>query len=78
MISITSVIFVGAYFGYISGGDNAGVDGTVEKLAAPGAGLDGIGVRLMARLGEPLGFAFVGITGGLMTGYFWSVARRKS
>ncbi len=78
MVSITSVIFVGAYFGYINGGDNAGVDGTVETLAAPGAGSDGIGVRLMAMLGEPLGFAFVGITGGLMTGYFWSGIRRKS
>ena len=78
MVLITSVIFAGAYFGYLNGGDNAGVDGVVETVAAPGAGPDGIGVRLMARLGEPLGFAFVGITGGLITGYFWSGARRKS
>lgn len=78
MVLITSVIFAGAYFGYINGGDNAGVDGTVETLAAPDAGSDGIGVRLMAQVGEPLGFAFVGITGGLITGYFWSGARRKS
>lgn len=78
MVLITSVIFVGAYFGYINGGDNAGVDGTVETLAAPDADSNGIGVRLMSRLGEPLGFAFVGITGGLITGYFWTGARRKN
>ncbi len=78
MVLIASVIFVGAYFGYINGGGNAGVDGTVETLAAPAAVSNGIGVKLMARLGEPVGFAFVGITGGLVTGYFWSGARRKS
>jgi len=26
----------------------------------------------MSIFGEPLGFALVGITGGLFTGYFWS------
>ncbi len=78
MLLISLVILAGAYMGYLSGGDNAGIDGAVETLAAPDAISDGIGTKLMSRLGEPLGFAFVGITGGLITGYFWSGARRKS
>lgn len=77
MILITSVIAAGAYIGYLRGGDMAGVDSTVEGLAAPDAISSGIGVRLMARFGEPLGFAFVGITAGLVTGYFWTELRRK-
>jgi hypothetical protein len=32
----------------------------------------------MAILGEPLGFALVGITGGLFTGYFLSDLGRKN
>jgi hypothetical protein len=56
----------------------AGTDSTVEAIAAPGAISNGIGVRLMARFGEPIGFGSVGIIGGLITGYFWSGARRKS
>jgi cobalt/nickel transport system permease protein len=77
MILITLAIAVGAYIGYLRGGDMAGVDGTVESLAAPYAISDGIGVRLMARFGEPLGFALVGITGGLVTGYFWNAWRKS-
>ncbi len=77
MVLITSVISAGAYLGYLKGGDNAGIDGTVETLAAPYAGSDGIGARLMERLGEPVGFAFIGITGGLITGYFWNVWRKS-
>lgn len=71
------VISAGAYTGYLRGGDNAGVDGTVESLAAPYASPDGIGTRLMARLGEPIGFAFVGTIGGLFTGYFWNAWRKN-
>ena len=56
----------------------AGIDSTVEAMAAPTASPGGIGVRLMSILGEPLGFALVGITGGLFTGYFWSELRRKT
>lgn len=77
MVLITSVISAGAYLGYLKGGDNAGIDGTVETLAAPNASSEGIGARLMERLGEPIGFAFVGITGGLITGYFWNVWRKS-
>ncbi|MCZ7399171.1 MAG: energy-coupling factor ABC transporter permease [Candidatus Methanoperedens sp.] len=78
MILITSLLAIGAYIGYLGGGNMAGTDSTVEALAAPGAISNGIGVRLMARIGEPIGFGSVGIIGGLITGYFWSVARRKS
>jgi cobalt/nickel transport system permease protein len=77
MVSITSIIIVAAYIGYLGGGEMAGIDGTVEAMAAPAASPDGIGVWLMERLGEPLGFALVGTTGGLFTGYFWSELRRK-
>jgi len=77
MILIASVIAAGAYIGYSGGGNMAGVDGTIEALAAPAAAPDGIGVRLMARFGEPLGFALVGITGGLFTGYFWNAWRKN-
>ncbi len=78
MAIITSVIVIGSYIGYSNGGNMAGVDGTVEKLAAPDANIDGIGQRLMAKFGEPVGFAFVGIVGGLITGYFWIDIRRKN
>ncbi len=77
MILMVSVIAAGAYLGYLKGGNMAGIDGTVESLAAPSAVSGGIGVRLMARLGEPLGFALVGITGGLVTGYYWNFWRKK-
>jgi cobalt/nickel transport system permease protein len=77
MILITLTIAIGAYVGYLRGGNMAGVDGTVESLAVPDVISDGIGVRLMARFGEPLGFAFVGITGGLVTGYFWNAWRKS-
>lgn len=77
MILITLIIAIGAYVGYLRGGNMAGVDGTVESLAAPDATSNGIGVKLMARFGEPLGFAFVGITGGLVTGYFWNAWRKS-
>ncbi len=76
MIVFASVIALGAYAGYLKGGDMSGIDGTVELRAAPGANPDGIGTRLMARFGEPLGFAFVGITGGLVTGYYWNAWRK--
>lgn len=78
MVIITSVIVIGSYIGYSGGGSMAGVDGTVEKLAAPDANIDGIGQRLMAKFGEPVGFAFVGIFGGLFTGYYWIDIRRKN
>ncbi len=78
MFSITSIIAIGAYLGYLDGAKMAGTDGIVEKQAAPSSSPDGIGVRLMALLGEPLGFALVGITGGLFTGYFLSDLRRKN
>lgn len=78
MVSIASIITIAAYIGYLGGANLAGTDGTVEAKAAPAASIDGIGIRLMARLGEPLGFALVGITGGLFTGYFWSELRRKT
>ncbi|MCZ7392674.1 MAG: energy-coupling factor ABC transporter permease [Candidatus Methanoperedens sp.] len=77
MILIASVIAAGAYIGYSGGGNMAGTDGTIEALAAPAAAPDGIGVRLMARFGEPAGFALVGITGGLFTGYFWNAWRKN-
>ncbi|MDP2845205.1 MAG: energy-coupling factor ABC transporter permease, partial [Candidatus Methanoperedens sp.] len=77
MILITVIIAAGAYIGFLKGDELAGVDGTVEALAAPAAVSTGIGVRLMARLGEPLGFALVGITGGLVTGYFWNFWRKN-
>lgn len=76
MILITTIIAAGAYIGFLKGDELAGVDGTVEALAAPAAVSGGIGARLMARLGEPLGFAIVGITGGLVTGYFWNGWRK--
>jgi len=78
MVSITLIIAAAAYTGYLDGADMAGIDGTVEALALPGASPDGIGSRLMARFGEPLGFALVGITGGILTGYFWIDLRRRS
>ncbi len=71
-----ALIAAGAYAGYLGGKDMPGIDGTVEAQAAPGAVSGGIGVRLMERFGEPAGFAFVGITGGLVTGYFWNSWRR--
>lgn len=77
MVIIASAIAAGAYTGYLKGYEMAGVDGTVEAGAAPDVNPDGIGVRLMARLGEPVGFALVGITGGLITGYFWTGLRRR-
>ncbi len=77
MILMASAIIAGAYLGYLKGGNMAGIDGTVESLAAPSAVANGVGVRLMARLGEPLGFALVGITGGLATGYFWNSWRKN-
>ncbi len=76
MILITAIIAAGAYIGYLKGYNLAGIDGTVEALAAPAAVSSGIGVKLMARFGEPLGFALVGITGGLVTGYFWNSWRK--
>lgn len=78
MILITFAIALGAYIGYLKGGDMSGVDSTVETFAAPDAVQEGIGTALMARFGEPVGFALVGITGGLFTGYFWSELRRRS
>ncbi len=71
-----ALIAAGAYAGYLGGKDMAGIDGTVEVQAAPDAVSGGIGVRLMERIGEPAGFAFVGITGGLLTGYFWNSWRK--
>jgi cobalt/nickel transport system permease protein len=78
MVSMTSIIAIGSYIGYLGGANMAGIDSTVEAMAAPTALPGGIGVRLMAILGEPMGFAMVGITGGLFTGYFWSELRRKN
>jgi len=79
MFSIISIIAIGAYIGYyLDGANMAGTDGTVEAQAAPLASHEGIGIRLMALLGEPLGFAMVGITGGLFTGYFLSDLRRRN
>jgi cobalt/nickel transport system permease protein len=78
MFSITSIIVICAYIGYLGGATMAGIDTTIEKMAAPAASPGGIGIRLMSHLGEPLGFALVGITGGLFTGYFWSELRRKT
>lgn len=71
MLFILSVITAGAYAGYLGGGDNTGIDEVIETLAAPDAVADGVGVKLMERFGEPVGFAFAGILGGLVTGYFW-------
>lgn len=71
MLMIATIIAAGAYIGHLGGKDMAGVDGTIEAKAAPSVIPGGIGTELMARLGEPLGFAFVGITGGLITGYCW-------
>ncbi len=71
-----ALIAAGAYAGYLGGKDMSGIDGTVEAEAAPGAVPGGIGARLMERFGEPAGFAFVGITGGLVTGYFWNSWRK--
>lgn len=76
MISITSIITAGAYLGYLKGGDNAGVDGAVEALAAPDANPEGLGKNLASRFGEPLLFAFAGVGGGFITGYFWNGFRR--
>lgn len=78
MVSITSIIAIGAYVGYLGGANMAGTDSTVESRVAPAASPGGIGARLMSVIGEPLGFALVGITGGLFTGYFWSELRRKT
>lgn len=78
MVVIASAIAAGAYTGYLNGYGMAGIDGTIEADAAPYADTDSIGARLMVRFGEPLGFALVGITGGLITGYFWTDLRRKT
>lgn len=78
MVSITSIIVIGAYIGYLDGATMAGIDTTIEAMAAPAALPGGIGIRLMSLFGEPLGFALAGITGGLFTGYFWSELRRKT
>jgi len=77
MVLIASAIAIGAYAGYMHGSNMVGIDTSVEELAAPAFSPDGIGIRLMALIGEPLGFALVGITGGLFTGYFWNDLRRK-
>ncbi len=77
MFLIAAVITAGAYTGHINGKDLAGVDGTLEAYAAPGAVADSIGTRLMKRFGEPLGFALVGITGGLVTGFYWNAWRKN-
>jgi hypothetical protein len=77
MILIAAVIVAGAYMGHISGKKMAGTDGTVEAYAAPGSVSDSIGARLMKRLGEPLGFALVGITGGLVAGFYWNRWRKN-
>ena len=77
MISIAVIIVAGAYKGYIDGSDMSGIDGIVESGAAPGAISDGIGTRLMTHFGEPVGFALVGIIGGLVAGYFWNAWRRS-
>ncbi|VVB97848.1 Cobalt transport protein CbiM [uncultured archaeon] len=77
MILVSSFIAASAYLGYLRGDKLAGIDGTVESLAAPASISKGVGVQLMARLGEPVGFALVGITGGLVTGYFSKEFRRK-
>ena len=77
MFLIATVITAGGYMGYLSGDEMAGIDGTVEAIASKDAVPDAIGVRLMARFGEPVGFALVGITGGLFTGYFWNAWRKK-
>ena len=76
MVLILAVVSTGAYLGYLNGKSMVGIDGVVETNAAPDAVSDGIGVKLMERFGEPLGFAFVGITGGLITGYFWNSWRK--
>ena len=78
MILFSLVIAAGAYAGYLGGSNMAGIDGSVEALAAPDVIPEGIGVDLMSRMGEPIGFAIVGITGGLLTGYFWNEIRRKT
>ena len=77
MILITSMLAISAYIGYLRGSDMAGTDGTVGVLAAQGAISNGIGVRLMARFGEPIGFGSVGIIGGLVTGYYWNALRGR-
>ncbi len=77
MILITSVIVLGAYLGYLKGEAMAGTDSKVEGLAAPDAKKGGIDAELTARVGEPLGFALIGITGGLFAGYFWPELRRR-
>ncbi len=77
MILIAVVIAAGAYTGHIGGETMAGTDGTVEAYAAPNSFSDSIGVRLMDRFGEPLGFAIVGITGGLVTGFYWNAWRKN-
>lgn len=77
MFSITSIIAAGAYLGYLKGGSNAGVDGTVEALASPDANSEGFGKWLASKFGEPLLFAFAGTAGGFITGYFWSSFRRQ-
>lgn len=76
MVLIGSVILAGGYSGYLDGKEMTGIDTTVEEQAAPGVSPRGIGVRLTSIIGEPLAFAFAGITGGLFTGYFWKDLRR--
>lgn len=77
MILIAAVIAAGAYTGHIGGETMAGTDGTVEAYAAPDSVSDSIGARLMDRFGEPMGFAIVGITGGLVTGFYWNAWRKN-
>jgi cobalt/nickel transport system permease protein len=78
MILMTCLLAAGAYIGYLRGGDMAGTDSIVGAIAAPGAISNGIGIRLMARFGEPTGFALVGVIGGLVTGYYWNSLRGRS
>lgn len=78
MVSIASIIAVFAYIGHLDGANMAGIDTTVEAMAAPDVSPAGIGTRLMSIIGEPLGFALAGITGGLFTGYFWRDLRGKN
>jgi len=41
MVSITSIIAIGAYIGYLGGANMAGTDSIVESMAAPTASLAG-------------------------------------
>ena len=72
MFLVSALIAAGAYMGYLNGNDMAGVDGAVESRAAPEAVAGGTAAGLTERFGEPFAFALVGITGGLVAGYFWN------